>query len=179
MENKKKISSIIAFVLMAIAAATIIYCLITQNKMPNYITFVIASIANLLAILFGLIYTAKGSTKDSAFWLKMFEGFVGLSLLSSTVRSTSIGGSTVAIVLNTLSFGLLCILCYAENLGKKRSLCIGGVLIASSVVEVIVALSSKMKLAKSVNLITKLVILIILVLLLINKYKDKETRGTK
>jgi len=73
MEKKQDISSIISHVLMGIAAVMIAYCLLTKNRMPNYATFVIASVSNLLALMCGIIYNEKGSKKSASMWLKYYS----------------------------------------------------------------------------------------------------------
>jgi len=89
------------------------------------------------------------------------------------------GASPLSVVRIALSFGLLCILSYAENLGKKRSYCLGAILIALEIVSVVKSLSaSTIRFGRVANQSCQLLMLVILVLLIAHKYRDKDSRGT-
>jgi len=179
MEQNQKNSYLIAHILMGVAAILLCYCLFTKNKMPSYETFVISAIANILALVCGIIYIVKGTTKKAASWLKYFEGFEGIAMLASVARVASIGKSTLSVVLTAFAFGLLCILCYAENLGKKRSYTIGIMLVIIEVIKIIKAFTTTLRFSRILVQCTQLLIIVVLVLLLTYKYKDKEARGAK
>ncbi|GEM_PF-5139793 len=177
MNKSQTISNLISFILMLGAAVLVIYCLATQKGISEYGTYLISSVLILLALFCGIVYSAMGSTKSVGLLLRCFECLTGAAMLASIGRMASIGASPISIVLTALSFGLLCILCVAENLGKKRSYCLGAILAALEVVNLIMALSGTIQFAEISNGIARLIIIVILVLLLTHKYYDKDSRG--
>ena len=179
-----------AFVMMIVS---LIFDGISSNqRLSDYMTgnMWMIVLPSAVSLACALIYILKGGTKKVAFF---YKGFLALYIVSHIVFiiSTLVGSYSVIspdakpirmIILFLawiIEYSVLLFLAFAPNLGKHISLLLALVAVIMNIC--IVAMFFKLGFSISILLrnISRILMIVLLYLLVIAKYIDKEKRGTK
>ena len=152
--------------------------LFNQNNTYNVILIVLLQ---LIAYSFALSYAFKGYKKNAAKSFKLFVYAFGLSLLATIIRTiVSNDAPVIATVNSIIGFIPVAILAFVKDLGKKRSLSLAGVSLASGVFGIVyVALTAPEFARTLLTTLSGLILSAVLFIFVIAKYRDKEARGAK
>ena len=179
---------ILNFIAVAFGVAANVYVLLSAEA--SIFTKLGAAVV-ILALGASLLYLFKGYRKDAAKYFKLYMCLFAMAQLVSTfatVYSAPNGNSLISVAFPALTYGPILILALVENLGKKRSymVCafvVAAFLLASILVAVMVpGLLRGGTEAGTLYLIrtgTTLLLAIIMSMMIIAKYRDKEERGTR
>ena len=176
MENKKlKLLSVISAVLMLAGIIADVYAMENSTPEPIWIVFIVVQI---LTGIFAIYYVLAGCKKDGgANMFKLFMVcFAVFELLLLVFRMPC---NSWDILFVGLSFGFLCVFSAAENLGKKKSYILAGVITVCNIISFIIGISVGGELVQTMNRIVTLLISLILFLMVACKYADKTSRGSK
>ena len=181
-EKTRKSLSIIQIILTAIWIVMCVWALIMSPGINNGMLCDIIAIA---ALLMAMVYLIKGYKKDAAIYYHLFMIIFTLSVLADSVfNAKNYDFNYLAIT----AYGVLCILCVAENLGKKKSTILGLIVLVCLAASLIMTLIKTPGILRGGDAITTQMVIregatftmaIILNIMIIAKYKDKEARGTK
>lgn len=132
-----------------------------------------------LVCILAIYYMLTGCKKlESAAYYKWFMlAFAALFPLSM-LQSANI--DSAGLILFTLCFGALCVLCFGKDLGKNFSLGLAVfVTVCTAFLFVTAYLHGSINDVSGVRIITKLVLAVTAVLMVLAKYQDKKERGSK
>ncbi len=143
-----------------------------------------------IALIFALIYIQKEGTKKVAFF---YKGFIFTYLVPQVVFILSVlGGSYSVITPNgipprmiiifmawIIEYSMLLFLAFVPNLGKSKSLLLA--FIAAVMNICIIAMFFKLGFSLSILLrnASKILMILLLYLMVVAKYRDKDARGAK
>ena len=132
----------------------------------------------LLTTLFGLYYVLAGCKKAAG--IRYFGAFLNFFALSELFLLLGVGmGSRTALFLLTLCFAVLVLLAGARDLGRKKSICLSLLVIVLCAACFGRALSAG-TLAEDWQMYSvNLALAFSTYLMLLSKYADKATRGSK
>ena len=145
----------------------------------------------ILALCASLLYLFKGYQKNAAKYFKLYMCLFAMAQLVSTfatVYSAPNGQSLISVAFPALTYGPILVLALVENLGKKRSYLVCGFVVAAYLIASVLVLVMVPGLlaggteAGTLYLIrsgTTLLLAIIMSMLIVAKYRDKEERGTR
>ena len=145
---------------------------------------------NVISLVFALIYILKDGTKKVAFFYKGFLFFYLVSqvvfILSVFVGSYSVlssGGTKPRMIFILLAwiieYSMLLFLAFAHDLGKKKSLILALFAVIMNICIVVLFFHLGFSLSILLRNISKILTIVLLYLLVVVKYKDKDARGTK
>ena len=179
--SSKKVLMIVQLVLIAVPACMSLWALTITKGVG---TGMLADIFTLAALVFAILYIVNGCTKEDARFYKSFLIAYALALLADgSFKCKYFGNGYLCFT----AYGILCILCVAENLGKKKSLIMGWIVVICTAL----VLGSTLILTPGVlrggdEMSTQSVIraganfsmALIMLIMIFAKYKDKEARGS-
>ncbi|MCR5790421.1 MAG: hypothetical protein K6G83_11100 [Lachnospiraceae bacterium] len=145
---------------------------------------------NVISLIFALIYILKDGTKKAAFYYKGFLFFCLISqivfILSVFVGSYSVLASgkmqpllIVFLLAWIIEYSMLLLLAFARDLGKKNSLILALFAVIMNICIIVLFFTLGFSLSILLRNASKILIIVLLYLLVVVKYKDKDARGTK
>ena len=185
--NKKTNIAVMAFNLALLLAALVHE--ITLIAKTGIGEGLIVSILNSCACLFALLYVFYGCNKDAARFYHCFVCSFAVSAMSQIViLAGTVNNMPWQIATVATAFGVLCVLATSNDLGRTKSLCLGLVtfiecacaLIINLIrMDKVVTLSALVSESTHAHLVTIVVLSIVLNLMIVAKYIDKASRGSK
>ena len=179
-KNDKKTLSIIQLVVMACCMGACIWAIILSEGIG---TGILADIITLIALAFAFIYLLKGYTKAAATYYKCFMISFTVAILAHSVFNFTNNHQDY---LGITAYGIMCILCAAENLGKEKSMALGIIVAVCEAVLLVMtiffdsdalSLGEAICIQSNIRLVAMLVMSIVMNIMIIAKYKDKAARG--
>ena len=154
-----------------------IYVLFTMDNNPILMT---ASVLSVIAYIFGIFYTIKGSTKAQAAYYKIFMMLFLLAALLCTVELiANEEASNVKKIAYIISVILLILLSVVDNLGKSKTFYLGLIVLTIYfmcwVYEIINAYNP---FTACLHTLGKVFLSGAACLFISAKYEDKDKRGT-
>lgn len=171
------------YVNIVLIVGAIILRLFYFNDFPTIVKA--DAIICIISLIFGLIYSINGYTKNVAKDYKMFMLFYAFSILFSVVVPLSeiINGRFSVIMLIVISFDIIPLICallltFIKDLGQKKSSIIVTILFLFCAAKTLIFIANSTFIQSTSN-IAHLVQAIIAYIFVCAKYADKEARGTK
>lgn len=153
-----------------------VYGTCTVKMNPEYVVpEKIIAVMTVLGLISALVYFVTGYKKESAKYLKACIYFYTAVTFGGILYVKA--NAIIYLITAALSFGVLCVLAVADNLGKAKSFALCGINVASAFARVAVLLLTKQKIGSGT--VTSLVMAIILGICIYAKYTDKDSRGAK
>ncbi len=189
----KRIGSIILLLLILFGIGSNFY--IITNAGISFVIKIGAAIS-FLALISVAFYCISGYQKKSANFYKIFLLLFGITYLVSSqciILNTNLTGalqgelvSSISLMMYMIEFACCFTLYFAKDLGKKKSFVMSGILVGFSVIQFIPAFTVTVTLAEfgigRLELLMRSIINVTcsLIVLFANmeKYRDKENRGT-
>ena len=145
---------------------------------------------SIISLAFALVYILKDGTKKAAFF---YKGFIFTYLVSQVIFILSvIGGSypvlstdkvpirmIILLMAWIIEYSMLLFLAFVPNLGKRKSLILALVAVVMNICIIIMFFKLGFSLSILLRNISKILIILLLYLLVVAKYKDKDARGAK
>ena len=188
MEDQKKASSAIAVLLIGVAFVLQIVGFINPNTLA---TDMILGILLMLGLGSGILYLFLGATKRAAKFYKFFMCIYAVEAVYAVVAeiiaaSVPGWGTLAACIVNVLSIAAnvcaavcVCLLAFRKNLMKKPSLTVAWLNLIVTVVVWALSFLVLGSFAKFYPLFVGTVVLAIVALIFVKqKYADKDLRGT-
>ena len=178
---------ILNFIAAAFGVAANVYVLL--SKEASVFTKIGAAVV-ILALGASLLYLFNGYKKNAAGYFKLYMCLFAMAQLVSTfatVYSAPNGQSLISVAFPALTYGPILVLALVENLGKKRSYLVCAFVVAAYLTASVLILVMVPGLlaggteAGTLCLIrsgTTLLLAIIMSMMIVAKYRDKEERGT-
>ena len=175
---------VVVFILSCVSACIIFsgnipegYEVVTQaHKNAAFITG-FSHTMNALALICGIVYMLKGSSKNVA---GLYKAFLLLVMLGLALRMASrffFPGFDLSAGLMIGSVLMLLILIFAKDLGRTRSWCVFYVLLALDLIVAILTFDGREALSSIASGLTRLVLDGTIGLAIRAKYADKAARG--
>lgn len=137
----------------------------------------VGEILNVAAIGEGLLYVFYGYKKSAA---KYYKAYMILLALSALIWSMLVGiqrDNPLSIFCNNVMFASICVLAFAENMKRTKSLIFGLVAFLMSVVNVVGVMITTPGFGPVLSFACTLVLVINMNLMIVAKFRDKEERG--
>lgn len=178
MKDKKEVPQWLSALLVVLILGCMAWTVrsIIRNPVSEEIksALMIFSVLVLLLLVFSLAYRLGGYKKDAALY---FMGYIHLYALTTLVAA--LGLRSIADVhlplCETLSFGILCAMAIAKDLGRRKSFILCGVLILCKLMVVVVTLVNKA--AVTGGIVSDILLAVMLGIMVYAKYEDKKSRG--
>ncbi len=170
------------FGILAVIAAIglAIYTLIALNIKQANVGGIIMDSLGILSLISIAVYCAFGSTKKAALFYKLFICVFAISKLVNIYGLSNGKFGAEVILPASIIFGMLCILGFATDLGKTKSLIFGLIALLASVFELITCIiNTTAGFAGVCPCIANTVMCTVLFLMILAKYYDKAERGSK
>ncbi len=183
METKgmgKTLVKVFGILAMIVSIGLVAYTLTALNIKQARAGGIIMDSLMILSLISIAVYCAFGFTKKAALFYKLFICiFAVAKLVNICILSNGIFGADVLLP-NSIIFGMLCVLGFATDLGKTKSLIFGLIAALASVVELIIcAINNFEGFLGVVPAIANTAICAVLLLMILAKYYDKAERGSK
>ena len=136
-----------------------------------------AHAANALALACGIYYMVKGATKAVAKYYKAFLMLATLGMALRLVCKLIYPGFGVVAGLMIGCLLMLLILTFGKDLGREKTWCAFYILLALDIAVSILMFDSREALSSIASGLTRLVIDGTIGIAIVEKYKDKATRG--
>lgn len=178
MERKKVVPAwigILGLVLTIVCLISIFSSIgrIVSGGIGNSILNVASCITKIIALIAALFYFLFGYKKKAAVFYKAFVHSFALSCFIATLVSNNIGIFYAAVAV--ANFGVICLLAFGKDLGRKQSFILAGIKLALDLLNTIVyAISSHL----SVMMCGTVLLSVLLGITVYAKYTDKAARGT-
>lgn len=178
--TNKKVSRLI-YQWMCIVALVACIVLYTVGRFSSPVSFkhsLALYIITTISLVFALIYISFEYKKNVSLFYKLFIGFYTVSQLFKFPSAIKMGG-LFEVILIAITFGMLCVLLIALNLGKWKSLSLACVVVVCSVCHLVkMFVSPTGKNAMNLGGIAYFVLSVVLLMVILAKYIDKDERGT-
>ena len=181
-EKTRKSLSVIQIIMTAIWILLCVWALIMSTGINSG---VLCDIIALAALLMAMVYLIKGYKKDAAKYYHWFMIIFTVSVLADSVFNAMNYDFNY---LTITSYGVLCILCVAENLGRQKSIILGLIVLICLAASLVMTLIKTPGILRGGDAITTQMVIragasftmaIILNIMIMAKYKDKEARETR
>lgn len=183
--NKKTISglSVLFCVLQLAMVICIAFSIIAAEKTGDYgVSYYVSAICLTFALLFGIYYILVGCKKELGG--SLYVWFMGalivcdLLLQFSIARSGAEVTSAFSMVILSVGIGATSILCFAKDLGSKKSYILAIVGLVAKIVVLALSFTNEVKLYTTVA--ASLLLSITAIFMVAAKYYDKaERKGVK
>ncbi|MCR4590871.1 MAG: hypothetical protein K5668_08630 [Lachnospiraceae bacterium] len=144
---------------------------------------------NFISLVFALIYILKEGTKKMAFF---YKGYIYTYLISQVIFILSVlGGSYSVLTPNgipprmivifmswIIEYSMLLFLAFAPNLGKRISLLLAFIAAVMNICIIVMFFNLGFSMSILLRNISKILMIILLYLMVVAKYRDKDARGT-
>ncbi len=171
------------FGILAVVASIglVTYTLIARHIQQAHVDAIIMDSLEILSLISIAVYCAFGFTKKAASFYKLFICVFAISELVNIYGLSNGNFGVAALLPQSIIFGMLCILGFATDLGKTKSLIFGLIALLASVVALIVCVINNINdfWAGTVHCIANTAMCTVLLLMILAKYYDKAERGTK
>jgi len=186
--NRNKVGPIFSILILAVAIMLVIFLFSGAPEITEDQSMAALMIAQLVAmfatLVFGALYMAFGYGKEVAKFYKLciFACLVTQGLMIVCTASSANGNILVA-ALSVVEIAVLSLLCFAENLGKKKSRTCAIINLICNIGEticILVELSQAgiISILAATPVIAKVLISLAILLAVDAKYIDKDERGT-
>lgn len=174
-----KAKTIIKYVSVAALTFGLLLSIHNIEHTNNTIYEKLTCITLILSLLSAIVYCIYGYKKNAASYFKAFITFFALSRLPLIYTRVKMGGRVDRILLEAVVFAMLCILSIAKDLGKSKSIliAINNFLLTSHVT--VTNIITNNKLNYLYGSIISTILSLILILMILAKYYDKQERGSK
>lgn len=188
MESKKY--SVLKVVQMIFMAAAIVLCAVSliENGFSKFVFTdtglkAFSYIAEIIALLFGIVYLAYGCKKNAAAYYKTFMIILAIVQAVIFYRQIFSTASAYVAILNIVPFVMIVVLAICKNLGKTISLSLAGILFASRIIIAIFEIVYVKDISGIDLFVISYTVSDILLagtafLMVVEKYIDKDERGT-
>ena len=162
----------------------IVLCVIGVAKVIREQTlselYVAGAMFVLISLVFGFIYLILGYSKMTAPVYKIAIAVAALNALLVTTTSVNEPTVYISIASCAICFGLYCVLLFAKDLGKQKSLIICGAIVFIRAIGLFSNIASYGSLTSNEVILigAQLALAIVITLITIGKYIDKKSRGT-
>lgn len=153
-------------------------------EMPTFVQ--IESVACIISLLFGLLYSFNGYTKEAADDYKLFMFFYALSCLASVIVTTAdiVNGPVRALVYVNAIASLISLVCsivltFAKDLGYEKSSFLSVLILGASAITILWHILVGCPLLYSTASFAHLIQSFIVCVFVSAKYTDKQARGSK
>ena len=185
MTNEKVIPTWLSAVLFLLCLASLALSAMDTAKMFNTegLLISITQILCSLSVIFALLYSVYGYSKNAAGYFSLLTGSMLLTDFCGTLTNVVSTADAVAVrllptAMYMISYACLAVLLIAKDLKKKKSFALVGVIIAAYAVRTACHIASY-GLTESYNVIlSNLSLALVLGIMIFAKYKDKANRGT-
>lgn len=192
MNKMKKRSTLLTIIELILCVLCLVGGSISAIKLHNTLLTLCVN-ATILGVLFAIFYILYGHSKNAAVYFKIF---LLLLTIAELTRIVAVGGlvfdsvtdECLSIFICCVTFACYIILTCVKDLGKVKSLCICGLVLVIKLFFLIsLIVREKNFIGTSANNSLEVLLIpsvqclvtILLSLLMIEKYIDKEARGTK
>ena len=181
MENKKAVPAgidILMIICSLVCIVGTVYSMVYVESLSGFaaVIWVISCVLVIIELGLALVYSLAGYKKDSARYFHWFG--IGFALIGMV--SCLMGEALVVMVFQLISFGCACILAVAKDLGKVKSYVLVGVTVLCSLVLLVIKIFVfGTTIEKCGPIVGVLIITIIYGIMVMAKYMDKDSRGTK
>ncbi len=183
MENKGTVKTIVRVlgILAVIISIVLSACsLIALNIKQARVDGIIMDSLMILSLISIAVYCVFGYTKKAALFYKLFICVFAISKLVNIYGLSAAKFGPDVMMPASIIFGMLCILGFATDLGKTKSLIFGFIALLTSVIELIICVVNRAEgFVGVVPAIANTAICAVLLLMIFAKYYDKAERGTK
>ena len=171
---------------LILIAAGLVACVFNVIHPDSGIWLRVGGVCAFFALLSAGYYVAKGYTKDSAKFFKLFNALYALSQLVLLIGVGSNPDDTLPIIYTGAVFGLVVIMVACKDLGFKRSLTICILIVIFGILDIITCAVRLPELAQNgsqygLMLLTRnasqLYLSILFTIMTLAKYADKKSRG--
>ena len=138
----------------------------------------LAHIVNAMALMHGIVYILKGSSKAAANWYKTLVLLVAFGVVLRLVGTLIYPGFGVNVCLMIGIIAALLALRFVKNLGARNSWIIFGILIALELILAVITFDKNEMLSSIAGNLSRLVLDGTIGLALREKYLDKAARNT-
>ena len=195
MENKKYLPVKIIHLILMLAA--IVLCCVSLTKIGSSTAFfsdtglrTVSYIAEIIALISGIVYLAFGYKKNAAVFYKIFmvllvvvQAIICYRQMTGAISASTLNAVLVA-VSNIVSFAMLVILATGKDLGKAKSYVVTIILLVCRLTVLILDLIVfRTMLNMAITIISFAVSDVLLAgtaaFMVTGKYLDKAERGTK
>ena len=153
----------------------------------------VSSVLSVLALIAGMAYIFMGCKKSA---VKFFRGFMALYALNAVANIANASQSEIGtastpvlgLLVNAVVFGLLIVMSVGEDLGKKKSFLVAGLIFAFGVASLIYTIviapgvaagGSELGSLYIIRSAANLCLASMMGVMTFAKYRDKTRRGTK
>lgn len=171
-ESAKKTLNIVNVIVLILAVAAEIWTVITATGAN-----LIVSIVELYVLFSAAFYWLYGYKKDTAKFYNLFIYAYAIVILFRVYTSAGFG-SVPSAICATIAFGGTCILAVSKDLGKKKTLTIGFIVLVAMAVILVRGIVRGALLGATIGRAAETVDAILLNLMILAKYEDKAERGT-
>ena len=189
MENKKYLPVKIVHLILMLAA--IVLCCVSLTKLSADTEFfsdtglrMVSYIAEIIALISGIVYLAYGYKKKAAVYYKFFMVILVIGQAIICYRQT-VGTFPImpsAAILNIISLIVLVILATGKDLGKSKSYLIVAILLACRLIALIldiIVFSGATIFSVLSHAASNVLLAGAVAFMVTGKYLDKDSRGTK
>lgn len=176
MGSKKIFAAIFSIFLAALIICSLFLSFLNEES-PSAIRFCIQGMS-LATLIFAVVYVLKGARKVDAVWFVLFKLALAATYYLTLLRGITAGRNVFGCAISALSFGLVCMLIIAKDLGKMNSLILS---IAVALLQVGSFLSSlnHFSVTRLMSTVINIAFAFVLFSLTELKYIDKAERNTK
>ncbi len=184
METKstgKTFVKVFGILAVIVSMALVSYTLIARHIQQANIDAIVMDLLEILSLISVAVYCAFGFTKNAALFYKLFICIFAISELVNIYGLSNANFGADALIPNSIIFGMLCILGFATDLGKTKSVIFGLIAFLASMCALIICAINNINdfWGGTVHCIANTAICTVLVLMILAKYYDKAERGSK
>ncbi len=183
METKstgKTFVKVFGILAVIVAIGLTAYTLVALNIKISNVNGIIMDLLLILSLISIAVYCAFGFSKKAALFYKLFICVFAISILVDIYGLSNGGMGAESILPKSILFGMLCVLGFATDLGKTKSVIFGLIALLSSVFElIIIVINAPDAFMAACPCIANTTVCAVLLLMILAKYYDKAERGSK
>ncbi len=179
--TKDQVKKVLYVVVPVLFIAVIIFTVLASKRSGenglSTASFITISEMAVMAIL-SCYYVLVGCNKeDGSAFFKLYMFVFGLFELVTLTNHAN--QTNLEVIMIALRIACIAVLSQAKDLGEKKSVCFGSVIIAASLVEAVSCFSQGFSTSALVGIFAEVMLEVVCLFMIIAKYADKKERGSK